>query len=93
VLGRTPIIAADIPAVAGVPALARRSCRAAWSQVQLGTLDGAGGQLAGARALRDEALDLSLAIHINRNMALCLVAFAGWREVDRMEQSPGLARP
>jgi len=61
--------------------------------VQLGTLDVAGGQLAGARALLDEALDLSLAIHINRNMALCLVAFAGWREVDRMEQSPGLARP
>jgi hypothetical protein len=74
-----PIIAADIPAVAGVPALARRSCRVAWSRVQLGTLDVAGGQLAGARALRDEALDLSLAIHINRNMALCLVAFAGWR--------------
>ena len=49
---------------------------AAWSRVQLGTLDVAGGQLAGARALPDEALDLSLAIHINRNMALCLVAFA-----------------
>ena len=49
---------------------------AAWSRVQLGTLDVAGGQLAGARALLDEALDLSLAIHINRNMALCLVAFA-----------------
>ena len=49
---------------------------AAWSRVQLGTLDVAGGQLAEARALLDEALDLSLAIHINRNMALCLVAFA-----------------
>ena len=48
----------------------------AWSRVQLGTLDVAGGQLAEARALLDEALDLSLAIHINRNMALCLVAFA-----------------
>jgi hypothetical protein len=48
---------------------------AAWSRVQLGTLDVAGGQLAEARALLDEALDLSLAIHINRNMALCLVAF------------------
>jgi len=35
-----------------------------------------GGQPAEARALLDEALDLSLAIHINRNMALCLVAFA-----------------
>lgn len=49
---------------------------AAWSRVQLGTLDVAGGQLAEARALLDEALDLSLAIHINRNMVLCLVAFA-----------------
>jgi hypothetical protein len=49
---------------------------AAWSRVQLGTLDVAGGQLAEARALLDEALDLSLAIHINRNTALCLVAFA-----------------
>jgi hypothetical protein len=44
--------------------------------VQLGTLDVAGGQPAGARALLDEAPDLSLAIHINRNMALCLVTFA-----------------
>ena len=49
---------------------------AAWSRTQLGTLDVAGGQLAEARALLDEALDLSLAIHINRNTALCLVAFA-----------------
>jgi len=49
---------------------------AAWSRVQLGTLDVAGGQLAEARALPDEALDLSLAIHINRNMAPSLVAFA-----------------
>jgi hypothetical protein len=44
--------------------------------VQPGTLDVAGGQPAGARALLDEAPDLSLASHINRNMALCLVAFA-----------------
>jgi hypothetical protein len=44
--------------------------------VQLGTLDVAGGQPAEARALLDEAQDLSLAIHINLNMALCLVAFA-----------------
>ena len=42
---------------------------AAWSRVQPGTLDVAGGRLA-------EALDLSLAIRTNRNMALCLVAFA-----------------
>jgi hypothetical protein len=41
-----------------------------------GTLDAAGGQLAGARALPGGAPDLSLAIQINRNMALCLVAFA-----------------
>ena len=33
-------------------------------------------RLAEVRALLDEALDLSLAIQINRNMALCLVAFA-----------------
>ena len=38
---------------------------AARSRVQLGTLDVAGGQLAGARALLHEALDLGLAIHIN----------------------------
>ena len=50
---------------------------AAWSRVQLGALDVADGQLAEARALPDEALDLSLAIQINRNMALCLVAFPG----------------
>lgn len=61
---------------------------AAWSRVQLGTLDVAGGQLAGARALPDEALDLSLAIHINRNMALCLVAFA---RLAFAEGDPGLA--
>lgn len=44
--------------------------------MQPGTLDVAGGQLAEAPALPDGALDLSLATHINRNMALCLVAFA-----------------
>jgi tetratricopeptide (TPR) repeat protein len=49
---------------------------AAWSRVQLGTLDIVYGQLDKARALLDEALDMSLAIHINRNVALCLVAFA-----------------
>ena len=48
---------------------------AAWSRVQLGTPDVAGGQPAEARALPDEAPDLSLAIHITRNMALCLAAF------------------
>jgi len=39
-------------------------------------MDVAGGQLAEARAQLDEALDVSRAIHINRNMALCVVAFA-----------------
>ncbi len=53
---------------------------AAWSRVQLGTLDVAGGQLAEARALPDEALDLSLAIHINRNIWRCAWSRSpGWR--------------
>jgi hypothetical protein len=49
---------------------------AAWSRVQLGPLDVAGGQLAEARGYWTRRWPLSLAIHINRNMALCLVAFA-----------------
>ena len=63
---------------------------AAWSPVQLGTLDVAGGQLAQARALPDEALDLSLAIQINRNIAPCLVAFA---RLASGEGGPELAAP
>ena len=39
-------------------------------------MDVAGGQLAEARAQLDEALDVSLAIQFNRNMALCVVALA-----------------
>ena len=49
---------------------------AAWSRVQLGTLDVVRGRLDEARALLDEALDLSLAIYITRNLSLCLVAYA-----------------
>jgi tetratricopeptide (TPR) repeat protein len=49
---------------------------AAWSRVQLGTLDVKRGQLEHARAMLDEALDLSLAIYITRNVTLCLMAFA-----------------
>jgi predicted ATPase len=49
---------------------------AAWSRVQLGTLDVERGRLQHARAMLDEALDLSLAIYITRNVTLCLIAFA-----------------
>jgi predicted ATPase len=46
------------------------------SQVQLGILAVLRHQLEEARALLDEALDLSLAIHSTRNVTLCLTAFA-----------------
>ncbi len=49
---------------------------AAWSRVQLGTLDVERGQLEHARAMLDEALDLSLTIYTTRNVTLCLIAFA-----------------
>jgi ATP/maltotriose-dependent transcriptional regulator MalT len=49
---------------------------AAWSRVQLGTLNVMQGRLDQARELLDEALDLSLAIHVTRNVSLCLVAYA-----------------
>ena len=49
---------------------------AAWSRVQLGTLAVVQGRLDQARALLDEALNLSLAIYVTRNVSLCLVAFA-----------------
>lgn len=42
----------------------------------LGTLDVEQGRLDQARALLNEALDLSLAIYITRNVTLCLVAFS-----------------
>ena len=48
----------------------------AWSRVQLGTLNIMRGRLDQARELLDEALDLSLAIYITRNVSLCLIAYA-----------------
>jgi tetratricopeptide (TPR) repeat protein len=49
---------------------------AAWSRIQLGTVAVLQGRLDQARELLDKALDLSLAIRVSRNVALCLVAFA-----------------
>jgi hypothetical protein len=46
------------------------------ARLQLGLLAIAQGQLGQARELLDEALDLSLAIRITRNVTLCLAAFA-----------------
>jgi tetratricopeptide (TPR) repeat protein len=48
----------------------------AWAQVQLGILALARGRPEKARALLDEALELSLATHSTRNLTLCLTAFA-----------------
>jgi ATP/maltotriose-dependent transcriptional regulator MalT len=49
---------------------------AAWSRVLLGTVAVLQGRLDQARELLDEALNLSLAIRVSRNVALCLIAFA-----------------
>jgi predicted ATPase/class 3 adenylate cyclase len=49
---------------------------AAWSRVLLGTLAVVRGRLEEARALLEEALELSLAAHSTRNVTLCLTAFA-----------------
>jgi predicted ATPase len=49
---------------------------AAWSRVLLGTVNVIRGRLDQARELLDEALDLSLAIYVTRNVSLCLVAYA-----------------
>jgi predicted ATPase len=49
---------------------------AAWSRVQLGTLSIMGGDLRQARALLDEALDLSVAARNTAGVALCLATFA-----------------
>ena len=49
---------------------------AAWSRVQLGTLAVVRGRLEEARALLQEALELSLAAHSTRSVTLCLAAFA-----------------
>jgi tetratricopeptide (TPR) repeat protein len=48
----------------------------AWSRAQLGTVAVLQGRLDQARELLDEALNLSLAIRVSRNVALCLAAFA-----------------
>lgn len=45
------------------------------SRVQLGILDVQQGRLDQARALLNEALDLSLAIYVTRNVTLCLIGF------------------
>jgi tetratricopeptide (TPR) repeat protein len=49
---------------------------AAWSRVLLGTLAVVRGRLEEARALLEEALELSLAAHSTRSVTLCLAAFA-----------------
>jgi predicted ATPase len=49
---------------------------AAWSRVLQGTLNVMRGRLDQARELLNEALDLSLAIYVTRNVSLCLVAYA-----------------
>jgi hypothetical protein len=49
---------------------------AAWSRAQLGTVAVLQGRPDQARVLLDDALNLSLAIRVSRNVALCLVAFA-----------------
>jgi ATP/maltotriose-dependent transcriptional regulator MalT len=49
---------------------------AAWSRALLGTVAVMQDRLDQARELLDEALDLSLAIRVSRNVALCLIGFA-----------------
>jgi ATP/maltotriose-dependent transcriptional regulator MalT len=49
---------------------------AAWSRALLGTVAIMQGQLDQAQELLDEALDLSVALRVSRNVALCLAAFA-----------------
>jgi len=49
---------------------------AAWSRVQLGTLSIMGGDLRQARALLDEALNLSVAARNTAGVALCLATYA-----------------
>jgi len=49
---------------------------AAWSRALQGTVAVLQGRLDQARELLDDALNLSLAIRVSRNVALCLVAFA-----------------
>ena len=61
---------------------------AAWSRVQLGTLSIQGDDLRQARALLDEALDLSVAARNTAGVALCLTAFA---QLASEEGDPGPA--
>jgi tetratricopeptide (TPR) repeat protein len=56
---------------------------AAWSRVLLGTLALVRGRLEEARALLEEALELSLAAHSTRSVTLCLAAFARLALVER----------
>jgi hypothetical protein len=49
---------------------------AAWSRALLGTMAALQGRLDQALDLLDQALNLSLAIRVSRDVALCLVAFA-----------------
>jgi predicted ATPase/class 3 adenylate cyclase len=55
---------------------------AAWSRVELGTLAVVRGRLEEARALLEEALELSLAAHSTRSVTLCLAAFARLASVE-----------
>ena len=55
---------------------------AAISRVYLGTLALVRGRPEEARALLDEALELSLAAHSTRSVTLCLAAFARWALVE-----------
>jgi predicted ATPase len=61
---------------------------AAWSRVQLGTLSIARDDLRQARALLDEALDLSVSARNTAGVALCLAAYA---ELASEEGDPGPA--
>jgi tetratricopeptide (TPR) repeat protein len=68
---------------------------AAWSRVQLGTLALARGRLEEARALLEEALELSLAAHSTLSVTLCLAAFTrlalAERDVERAALLAGAA--
>jgi ATP/maltotriose-dependent transcriptional regulator MalT len=55
---------------------------AAWSRVLLGSLAVVRGRLEEARALLEEALELSLAAHSTRSVTLCLAAFAQLASVE-----------
>ena len=75
-LGRYDDAARHLPEVRDIAERFGYAWLAAWSRVELGTVAVLRGQLDQARELLDEALNLSLAIRVNRNVALCMVAFA-----------------